>query len=557
MRSAAYRGATASRRIAAHLVLAEVLDGDRRAWHLAAAATGPDEEVATELERTARRARERGGHAAVAAAYERAAALTPDRGDRERRTLAAARAAADAGQFERAERLVKQAGGTGEAAALRAVIADGLGRTEEAHALLFETAVDVTAEELPGLLRSATQAAWRANDFVTLDRIAACVPEGSDVHRLAMAAHATNRLDDGGIETLKDLLTRPPGEDAQDRLMYARLHLVIGDIEGAMRMAGSLERVCRAEGALGVLPAVQTILGRTLLVTGRHSDARATLADGLQIAHDTCQRLPHVELSATLAELAAIEGDEERCRALAAEAIERGLAPSAVHAAVALSLLDLGLGRYEAALDRMESVVSGSRPMGAIGHLPILVEAAARLGRRDRAEPAARLFTAWAGRTGQPWAEAIALRCRALLADDVDLLARAVQIRTYPFEQARTELLYGERLRRERRAGDARGHLRGAAETFERLGARPWAERARAELRATGETRLVRDHATDLADRLTPQELQSVRLAATGLSNREIAERLFVSPRTIGYHLYKAYPKLGVTTRTELATLFG
>jgi DNA-binding CsgD family transcriptional regulator len=226
-----------------------------------------------------------------------------------------------------------------------------------------------------------------------------------------------------------------------------------------------------------------------------------------------------------------------------------------VHAAVALSLLDLGLGRHEQALDRMEAVVSGSRPMGAMGHLPNLVEAAMRLGRERPAASATRLFTAWADRVGQPWAAAVALRCRALLADDADLFARAVRLRAHPFEQARTELLYGERLRRDRRTSEARTQLRTAAETFERLGALPWAERARSELRATGETRHVREHAADLADRLTPQELQSVRLAATGLSNREIAERLFVSPRTIGYHLYKAYPKLGVTTRAELAAL--
>ncbi|MEU4325551.1 helix-turn-helix transcriptional regulator [Nonomuraea dietziae] len=555
MRSAAYQGATVNPRIEAHRALAEILDGDRRAWHLAAAATGPDEQVAAALERTAQRARDRGGYAAVAAAYERAAALTPDPGERERRRLAAARAAADAGQFERADHLVRHAGSSAEAAALRAVIADGLGRTEEAHVLLFESAATVTPAELPPLLRSAARAAWRANDFKALDRIAACVAEGSDVHRLATAALATNRLDDGGIETLKELLALPPQSDVQDRLLFARLHLIIGDIEGAMRLAGSLERECRSRGALGVLPAVQTILGRTLLFTGRHTDARATLADGLQIADDTCQRMPRVELSATLAELAAIEGEEERCRALTAEAIETGLAPSAVHAAVALSLLDLGLGRHEAALDRMEAVVSGSRPMGVMGHLPILIEAAVRLGQPRRAASAVRLFTAWADRVGQPWASAVALRCQALLADDVDTFAQAVQIRTYPFEQARTELLYGERLRRDRRTSEARGHLRGAAETFERLGARPWAERARGELRATGETRLVRGHATDLADRLTPQELQSVRLAATGLSNREIAERLFVSPRTVGHHLYKAYPKLGVTTRAELASL--
>ena len=189
-----------------------------------------------------------------------------------------------------------------------------------------------------------------------------------------------------------------------------------------------------------------------------------------------------------------------------------------------------------------------------------VAEAAVRSGAADRvAEPLAR-FAAWADATGQPWARAVLHRCRALAGDgDTDGYFREAlrqhEVSGRPFEHARTALLYGEWLRRGRRGADARPHLRTALALFDRTGAAPWAERARAELRAAGEPVAASAPAPDRLSLLTPQELQVVRLAASGATNRDIAAQLFISPRTVSHHLYRAFPKLGVTNRTALARL--
>lgn len=347
----------------------------------------------------------------------------------------------------------------------------------------------------------------------------------------------------------------------RDRIRAGMWHLMIGDVRGAAEVATALERRHRDEGAIGLLAPVLMLRARTDLLLGRHRDALTAAAEGLRIATDTGQRRIRVYIDTVLAQLAAIEGDEERCAELTDEALARAVPPSNVHAASARALLDLGLGRYEAALERLSDVVAGPHRQGAIAALPDLVEAAVRAGVPERAREAAEWYGRWAAQIGQPWVEAIAARCAALLTpDDPDALyARALELHREggtPFEQARTELLYGEWLRRSRRRNDARARLHSALEAFDLLGAAPWVERVRTELRAAGESLTDGEGGRDvLAARLTPQELQVVRLAATGLSNREIGAQLFLSPRTVGYHLYKAYPKLGVAARAELARL--
>nr|BFE85247.1 hypothetical protein GCM10020093_078480 [Planobispora longispora] len=226
-----------------------------------------------------------------------------------------------------------------------------------------------------------------------------------------------------------------------------------------------------------------------------------------------------------------------------------------------LSLLDLGLGRYRPSLERLERawLGPGRHTTVLMTSAPDQVEAAVRLGEPERAARPLARFREWARAGGRPWARAVALRCQALVEDDGDLYARAVQLHEQggrPFERARTELLYGEWLRRARRRSEARIPLHSALRAFERLGATSWTERVRAELKATGESVTpAGTAAADLLDRLTPQELQVVRLAVEGHSSREIAAQLFLSPRTVEYHLYKAYPKLGVSSRRELALL--
>jgi tetratricopeptide (TPR) repeat protein len=571
VRTAVYENAPLARRISVHRTLADVLtdpdNADRRAWHRAAAATSPDEDVAAALEKSAERARSRGGHAAVATAYERSAQLSPVPEVRARRLIAAAEAAAAAGQFDRAAGFVDGAGEFTdlahhiEAVKLKAQLAEARGRAAEAHRTLYTVARSVPPGEAIPLLYRAVNAAWTANDFRQVTQIgtyAATLPGGSRVEALARAAVGTNELDEGqiaeGVGAIKELLGRRTTDrgEAWEDVLFTWLHFIVGDIEIAHDRATELERDCREHGALGTLPQVQLLQAHCLVFLGRFREAKAAAAEALKLAADTGEAQSTLELSVVLAEIAAIEGDEERCRELVAEAIDQDVAPSSIFAATALSLLDLGIGNYDAALSRLEKIQASAKLVGLIGNLPTLVEAAARTGLPERGRKAAELYSRWAAHVEQPWARSVAERCAALVSGDPSGYERALDLASFPFERARTELLYGESLRRSLRMTDARVHLRSALETFERLGAHPWAARARAELRATGESRAVRDQAEDLFDSLTPQELQVARLAAQGLTNRQIGAQLFLSPRTVGYHLYKTYPKLGVATRAEL-----
>ena len=567
IRAAAYQSAPLKHRLAVHKALAEVLDdAHRSAWHLAAATTAPDEDVARALARTAEEARNRGGYLAVASAYHRAAELTPDPVERGLRLAAAAGAAGAAGQFDRAVVLADQAWDLvgnpvdgARVARVQARLASEQGRPAQAAAQLAR-AVDCAEHvdrDLAGeLLFNAANNAWAGRDFDTLKEIAARardLPGAEDTRAVATAALGLEGEDvPGGMAALRGLLgSRYVG--GPGNAVTAWWHLILGDDRAAHTWAFELERQSRAQGALGVLPRALAYLARGRLHLGQHRDARATAEEGLRIARDIGQEFSVGFLSSVLAELAAVEGDEARCEELVATLT--GGAPQSVRAACALALLDLGLGRHEAVLDRLADVAAGAHRLYSITSLPDLVEASARLGRPD--ENAAIWYDEWASSTGQPWARAVAARCRALLTDDERSYAEAVDLHRVsdgrPFERARTELLYGEWLRRVRRKADARTHLRSALDLFERLGATPWAARARTELRATGESRAV--PGPDPLSALTPQELQVVRLAAEGLSNRDIGAQLFLSPRTVGYHLYKAYPKLGVASRVELGKL--
>ena len=320
---------------------------------------------------------------------------------------------------------------------------------------------------------------------------------------------------------------------------------------------------CRDTGIAGLLPYALSYVADAQGLCGEFLDAIATAEEGLRIAADTGQATVTGELAARAASLAAVTGDEEACRARAAQVRELSASaptPALAGADCALALLDLGYARYQATLDRMRAATTG--PGRHSHHLlyayPDHVEAAVRVGRPDLADGPLAKFSAWAGAIGQEWATAVAARCAALTANDSDaepLYRKAVAAHEgdgRPFEQARTRLLYGEWLRRSRRRTDAREQLLAAAGTFARMGARPWQDRAEAELRAAG-ARAPAVPADDPLARLTPQELQVVRLAAAGGSNKQIGAQLFLSPRTVGYHLYKAFPKLGVTTREELA----
>jgi DNA-binding CsgD family transcriptional regulator len=237
---------------------------------------------------------------------------------------------------------------------------------------------------------------------------------------------------------------------------------------------------------------------------------------------------------------------------------ERGLTAAVAWSRHSPGMLELGLGRYDSAFEQLSEIQN----LPAIRFVSISdqIEAAFRAGRADRIDAAYARFRPWAEHVHQPWAQAVVERCRALTCPPSEVeqhFAMAVRLHAQggrPLQRARTDLLYGEWLRRSRRPTDARTELRAALEIFERLEATPWADRTRNELRAAGEIAARRTSADPLSQ-LTPQELQVVRLAATGATNREIAGQLFLGPRTVGYHLYKAYPKLSVSSRRGLATI--
>ncbi|MFB4272982.1 AAA family ATPase [Nonomuraea sp. GTA35] len=574
-----YQQADAARRLAVHRALAEALirhhEPGRRAWHLAAASTGPDEDVAAALEHSAEEARRRGGYLAVARTYERAAALTPDRSRRGLRLAAAARAAADAGRLRRAASLLEEAAVhltgpalSAEVAGLDALLDSSDGR--QAHRRLIHAAGTV-AERDPQtagrLLFNAVERAWSAGDLAAVadaaHRTGLLGLIGAEAAGdLARAATAFDRLAVGGtaadgVAALRNLVATverdgPP----RHRAMVVWWHVLLGDFATAQALAADLERDCRLSGAIGVLPEVLALTAIAHLHFGRHAEALTTAGEGLRLARDTGQPRLAGGPAIVLAQLAAIEGDARLCHALLAEAED--VPHPSLQATRARNLIDLAQGRPDAVLDRLPVIAAGLHRMDARAGLSDVVEAAVRAGRPQEAREPFQWYLNWAIPLGRPWAEAIAARCAALLDDDAEPhYLRALRLHrerdAAPFERARTELLYGEWLRRAQRRADARAPLRSASETFERLAAHPWADRARAELRATGESRAT--PAPDPLAELTPREQQIARLAATGLSNQDIAARLFLSSRTVGYHLSNTYRKLGLASRTELARL--
>jgi DNA-binding CsgD family transcriptional regulator len=585
VRAAVYQGAALGQRLAVHRALADALrgpaDADRRAWHLAAAATGPDEQVAAELEHAAATAMARSGYAAAAAASQRAVQLMVDPAARARRLTLAAEAAVEVGEFDRAGNLAARAAGQtsdpivqARLAGVRALAAFAQGRLATAHRLLVDGAVGIDGQDRPRAVRmlmNALHIAWFVGDRVLVADTAKQLKAMGGSHaqplvplvRLLLwsVARADERPTEG-LPRLAEMVSaarRGRAGQRDDLAMIAMVCLVTGRNADARELLAVLVADARAQGRIGSLPALLTCLAQALVLDGRHRDALANASEARQIAQDTGHTQWTVEANAIMAYLAAVDGDEARSRQL----VDAALAAPATHAASAgtpwarwaLGLLELGRGRLDTALDQLEAIAAG--PMrdhgSALQSIPDLVEAAVRLGQPQRAtEPLAR-FCQWAARADTPSTDALMERCHALLEVDGDAerhYLAALKLHVASFEQARTQLLYGAWLRRARRKADARTQLRAAVDYLDRIGATPWAERARAELRATGTT-IPRPGRTGLP-RLTPQELQVVRLAAQGLSNRDIAARLFLSPRTVGYHLYKAYPKLGVTSRSQL-----
>ena len=587
VRSAVYRGAGFADREHAHAALAAVLsapdEADRRAWHRAAATVGPDEEVALELEQTADRARLRSGYAAAASALERAAELTADHDARAGRLVAAVTAAWHAGDPVRATALADRATPIVEDPALRAElehvrgdIEHRRGRLQAAGAILLagaESAAGVDSGKALEMLFDAASCGMQSGDYALVGeagRRAADLPRRDDEreHFLADLLVGVGSLWLGQttaqLPLVLNVIERAHALDEPRLLTGAAMGAsTVGDEASEAAFLLRAVGLARRSGAVDTVSL--TLLSTAVAgVLGGRFTVAAEADEGLRLAREA--RLTGVAglQLAIIAWFAAVRAEDERARTAAADAVESaaatGNALTNSIAVWALALLDLSGGRPEKAITRLAELAAApigvAHPLIVLMASPDLVEACVRAGRDDQAAAAHAVLDAFAQPAAPPWARALSARCGALLSDDAGAESRfqeALNLHsemTRPFDQARTRLLYGEFLRRSRRRQDAREHLRAAFATFEQLRATAWAHRASAELRATGETARMRNPSA--AAQLTPQELQIARLVGEGASNKEVAAQLFLSPRTVEYHLRKVFQKLDIASRAEL-----
>jgi ATP/maltotriose-dependent transcriptional regulator MalT len=341
-------------------------------------------------------------------------------------------------------------------------------------------------------------------------------------------------------------------------LLAGAAALFLGDDVAAEQLNHRLASRAREMGALPLVNEVMPRLAMSHIAMGRWSSASADLSEGIRLAQEIGQHQVLAHMLSVQAMLAGLRGDADSCRHGAEQARDLAAARQLVHvehtARWAVLLLELAAGRADEAYLHARQM-----PLLPIGHWagPERIEAAARAGHHEDASAWLDDFAAWAEHSDSAWARAATLRCRALLTEvpgeQLDLLGDALALAggSRPIEEARTRLAYGEALRRNGQRVESRIHLRAALDRFDDLGAAVWAERAREQLRASGQT--ARRRTTDSGPQLTQQELQIARFVAQGLSNRDVAAQLFLSPRTIEFHLRKVFAKLGIASRTQLA----
>jgi DNA-binding CsgD family transcriptional regulator len=593
-RSAIYAQAPADERRAAHRALADALpdrDIDQRAWHLAAAAVGTDDAAAAALEQAGARARDRSAYASAAGAFERAGRLATDLERRAWMLSESAEAAWLAGLPQRALRLLEEARGqtgaptlTTRVDQLAGYIAIREGRVNDGHAILTAAAEVAEPEQAVMMLSEACVACFHAGKpaemIATARRAVELLPAQSSARSrfvVAMVAGMASILGgdaDAGAASIHEAVTL--AETALDVRDDPGLlpWLLMGPLFLRESAVGRslIERAqegARESAAVGVLPYMLVHIARDRATSDRWRVADATYQEGIGLARESEQWLPLVSGLAGLAWLEARRGREAECREHAAESLSLsrtlGLGLYEIWATAALGELELGLGAAAAAVELFEHQHGVMEQLGItdpdLSPAPELAESYLRLGRRDEAEQLALRFGEAAADKGQPWSLARSLRGHGLLAPDDSFEERfreALELHEQTpdeFESARTRLAYGERLRRARNRVLAREQLRAAVETFERLDSRLWAERARAELAATGEKVRRRDPST--IDELTAQELQIGLLLAGGKTTRETAAAVFLSPKTVEYHLRHVYLKLGINSRDQLAAALG
>ena len=592
LRSTAYHAASAAERRAAHAALAAaaVAGSPERAWHLAAGAVAPDEEIAAALEAAALDARGRGAHATAARDFGRAAQLTPADESRARRLFEAATDATRSGEADRAFALLGEAARLATDPLLAADVQRMTGHVEMrrgsplvANELLVAEAERVRSRDprrAAGMFLEASVSHMITGDMhalvATAERARTLATSADPaVELLATTVIAEAYLALGDVEQGEPLMSAcEPYLLEGDPLaivevvgMAAHSSIWIEKFDRAQRILDHLIAAAREASAVSAL--IYPLAARSHLDfrLGRWAAARAEAAESVELAQDTGQLPLLAQGLAALAHIEAAGGQEDDCRRRVAEglALVERLQADATRAylTAALGLLELGLGRIPEAITALEETQRTADRLGMqpalVMSTPDLVEAYARAGRRDDALALIDVFEARGRKTGARWPQAATARLRALMAPDAEMRAQfeaALALHDdlpMPFERARTLLCFGERLRRARQRADAREPLKAALETFERLGARGWSERTRTELRATGEQQARRTETA--AEQLTPHELQIAVLVAQGMTNREAAAALFLSPKTIEYHLGQIYRKLDVRGRAQLARL--
>jgi DNA-binding CsgD family transcriptional regulator len=593
LRSAVYQRAPEADRRRAHAALADVpegMGGGRRAWHLAMAASRPDESVALKLDAAAQDAQARGAPLAAASALEAAARLSPNRGDRARRLLDAGRYTHLGGRPERALPLLDRAAADATDEHLRVQIeharclaefldpaaftrfqtrlselAERVAADDPAAAALMLGEVALT-HAMTGRPRSAIEVTERAGPVAAR--------AGGPPEAVVLAVRALGMALAGQTEGARELLLEaepgigviPPAQAMQLAIVPGVVRTYLGEYDDARSVLLRRIESARLSAALHALPLALGVLATVDFRRGDWLSAYSEATEAVQAGHEVGQAAMLGAAYSVLACVEAGQGRESSCRGHATRARESAADSGAdslrILADTAIGFLELGLGRGEAAAEVLEPVVRLERSNGialeASQSLPLLIEAYVQAGRIDAAERELPALEACAVHSPTRWTASVTARCHALLATDAEFEARfedalaAHDELTAGFERARTELHYGERLSRARRSGDARPHLATALATFDALGAAPWAARARAELEAGGRASTVRD--PSLAA-LTPQEVQVALKVSEGATNREAASALFVTVKTIEAHLRSIYRKLGIRSRSELTRL--
>jgi DNA-binding CsgD family transcriptional regulator len=593
VRSAIYGEAEAKERRAVHRALADALPDhelDRRAWHLAAAAIGPDGAAASALEQAGVRARDRSAYGVAATAFERAARLAVEDEERPELLCAAADAALNAGLAERAIALLEEARAStppdplgyridhlhGYLISRRGPVMDGYellaAAAERAAARDPELAIVMLAEATHACFYSGDgekmlSTAKRADELVPADDRGRARFFASTALGIALVMAGDGEAGARALHEATDILdaSEEMREDPRLLVWAAMGPLFVREAETSPARIDRALAYARERSAAGVLPGLLHNIGRAQAMSDAWPAAQASYDEAIRLARESGQRTEEAAAIAGLCWLEARQGLEQQSRAHAAQAremcTELGAGLYEMWTAIALGELELGLGRPDAAIEHYEEQQRLLDERGVVdadlSPAPELVDAYLRVGRSDDAAALVGPFAAAAEAKGQPWAMARAARCLGLVGSDDEIDERfgealALHERTPDvFETARTHLAYGTRLRRARKRTRAREELRTAIQLFDSLGPTPWADLAGVELAATGETARRRDPST--LDELTPQELQVALLLAEGRTTRQAAAALFLSPKTIEYHLRGVYRKLGISSREELA----